>query len=385
MSRQQDILRRAQSDGGQLSTEPEASSPLADGLSTANHWARDLRGATRSLREMVLRAWVPSDIDPAVSQKLKLQVPKVFAESIDQGVSSLARQFVPDARELDLKDYERQDPIGDDKHSPLKGLVHRYPDRALLIPHYHCASYCRFCFRSQKVSHQGALTELELDRVVDYLASHSEISELILTGGDPLVMSDARLQKLIERLNSVPHLKRLRIHTRVLTVLPARITGELIKILRQGRLVPWVVAHINSFDELTEDAESAFVRLADGGIPVLSQSVLLKGVNDSVQALRELYFALLDLRVRPYYLHYLDQARGTSHFRIPLARAKELVDSLRGTLPGYGIPQLIVDIPGGLGKVPPTKPWCQLDPASGEWVFSSPLDPLSVTRLAYDD
>lgn len=275
----------------------------------------------------------------------------------------IARQFIPDVAEGTVLPHELTDPIGDDVHEKVAGITHRYPDRVLLKPTHLCQVYCRFCFRREKVGDgQETLSDAEIDAAIDYIAAHNEIFEVILTGGDPLILSDRRLGQIFDRLEAIPHVEVVRLHTRVATVDPARITDQLVKALRR-RFATWIGVHVNHASELTPAADAAIARLVDGGIPLVSQTVLLKGVNDSVEALSGLMRGFVKRRIKPYYLHHLDFAEGTNHFRVPLADGKALHEALRGHVTGLGQPSYILDIPGGFGKVPVSSDW--IHPLSG--------------------
>ncbi|HTO08612.1 MAG TPA: lysine-2,3-aminomutase-like protein [Myxococcota bacterium] len=264
----------------------------------------------------------------------------------------LARQFVPDPEELALAPDELDDPIGDLAHRPVKGVIHRYPDRVLLTPTHACAVYCRFCFRRERVGTGGeSLSTAELERALSYVAADARIWEVILSGGDPLVLSPRRLGELVRRLEAIAHVQVIRIHTRVPTADPERVTAELVDALDTHKAL-WVVLHANHARELDGEARAAVARLSRAGIPLLAQTVLLAGVNDEPAALEELFRALVALRVKPYYLHHLDLAPGTARFRTSLATGQELVRGLRGRVSGLCQPTYVLDIPGGAGKVP---------------------------------
>lgn len=265
--------------------------------------------------------------------------------------AAVADQFVPSARELHIQPEERVDPIGDVTHEAVPGLTHRYPDRAILHITKTCEVYCRFCFRRETVGETGHLPQSELDAALDYIARTPTLWEVILTGGDPLVLSARRLAEVIARLAAIPHVEVVRFHSRVPVVAPARITPALIDALK-SRLTPWIVLHTNHADELTEGARGAISALADAGIGLLSQSVLLRGINDTPEALENLFRALYRLRVKPYYLHHCDLARGTGHFRTTIAEGQALMQALRGRLSGPCLPTYVLDIPGGHGKAP---------------------------------
>jgi lysine 2,3-aminomutase len=264
----------------------------------------------------------------------------------------IARQFLPDVRELDHLPQEHADPIGDDAHSPVEGVVHRYPDRVLLKLVNACAVYCRFCFRREMVGPgRGGLSPRALSAALDYIAKTPQIWEVILTGGDPLVLSPRRLKDVMAQLTAIEHVKVIRVHTRVPTVAPARITPALVKALRTDKAT-FVVLHANHARELTKAARAACARLVEAGIPMLSQSVLLRGVNDDAGTLGELMRALVECRIKPYYLHHADLAPGTAHFRTTIAEGQALMRELHGRVSGLCQPTYVLDIPGGYGKSP---------------------------------
>ncbi len=264
----------------------------------------------------------------------------------------IARQFVPDAGELATADDEVDDPIGDAAFEVAPGVTHRYPDRVLLKPTHLCRVYCRFCFRRERVGHGEAnLSEADLDAACGYIAARPEIFEVILTGGDPLVLSDRRLAVILERLEAIPHVAVVRIHSRVPIVDPDRVSVETARLLRR-RFATWMVVHTDHPRELTEPVAAALGRLVDAGVPVLSQTTLLAGVNDRAEVLEALFRRLVALRVKPYYLHHLDRAEGTARYRVSVAEGRRLTASLRGRLTGIAQPTYVLDIPGGRGKVP---------------------------------
>jgi lysine 2,3-aminomutase len=266
----------------------------------------------------------------------------------------IARQFVPDPAELVAQPQERADPIGDDAFSPIEGIVHRYPDRVLLKLVYTCPVYCRFCFRREMVGPEGrpGLTARQRAAAYDYIRAHPQIWEVILTGGDPLVLPASRLRKAVDALAAIDHVKIIRIHTRVPAVAPERITAEVIDALKARGKATYVVLHANHPRELTPAARAACAQIVDAGIPMLSQSVLLKGVNDDAEVLAELMRAFVACRIKPYYLHHADLAPGTAHLRTSIAAGQELMRGLRGRISGLCQPAYVLDIPGGAGKVP---------------------------------
>lgn len=262
------------------------------------------------------------------------------------------RQFLPDAAELARVPEDLADPIGDDRFSPLPGLVHRHPDRVLLKPTLACPVHCRFCFRRHEVGSTGALAPEEVADALGYIREHKEIREVILTGGDPLMLSHRRLEALSRDLATIPHLKLLRIHSRVPVADPGRIGEAAIEALKAGGLPLFLVVHCNHPDEIGREAVAALATLVDAGIPLLSQTVLLKGVNDDADLLATLFETLLEHRVKPYYLHHGDLVPGAAHFRCSLAEGRALMTELRRRLSGLAMPTYILDIPGGHGKVP---------------------------------
>jgi lysine 2,3-aminomutase len=266
----------------------------------------------------------------------------------------IARQFLPDLAELDIDAKERADPIGDDAKTPVEGIVHRYPDRVLLKPTHTCAVYCRFCFRREVVGPDGAgtLSPAELDAALDYIAGRPEIWEVIVTGGDPLVLSPRRLRDLTARLSGIDHVKVIRFHTRIPVVDPGAITPELVAALKAPGKASYVALHANHPRELTPAARGACAMIVDAGIPMVSQTVLLRGVNDDAAVLTELLRAFVETRIKPYYLHLPDFALGTAHLRTGIAQGRALMTALRGDLSGLAQPTLVLDIPGGYGKVP---------------------------------
>jgi lysine 2,3-aminomutase len=266
----------------------------------------------------------------------------------------IARQFIPDPAELVHGPGESADPIGDDAHSPLEGIVHRYPDRVLLKLSYVCPVYCRFCFRREMVGpgKRRAPSRAALAAALSYIREHAGIWEVILTGGDPLVLSPRRLTQVTTTLAEIGHVKVLRIHTRVPVAASALITPALVRAIKASGKATYVVLHANHPRELTPAARSACARLADGGIALLSQSVLLRGVNDDAATLTALMRALVESRVKPYYLHHGDLAPGTAHLRSTIAHGHALLRTLHGRVSGLCQPAYVLDIPGGHGKSP---------------------------------
>jgi lysine 2,3-aminomutase len=291
-----------------------------------------------------------------VAARYAVALTPALADLIDRADphDPIARQFVPDIAELDLRPEERADPIGDHAHAPVDGIVHRYPDRVLLKLVQVCAVYCRFCFRREMVGPgKGTmLSAAQLDAALAYVRSRPEIWEVILTGGDPLVLSARRLDEVIQRLAAIDHVKIIRFHTRLPVVAPERVTPALVRAMKAAGKTTYVALHANHPRELTGAARDACARIIDAGIPMVSQSVLLKGVNDDVETLGALMRAFVECRIKPYYLHHGDLAPGTSHFRTTIEEGQALMRALRGRVSGLAQPIYVLDIPGGYGKVP---------------------------------
>jgi lysine 2,3-aminomutase len=319
-----------------------------------------------TVKEKVLRS--PADlVEPGLAERGRLAelqaVAARYAVAITPAVAALidqtdpddpiARQFVPDARELVRDEAEHADPIGDEAFSPVAGIVHRYPDRVLLKVVNACAVYCRFCFRREMVGPgRGALSPEALAAALAYIRATPQVWEVILTGGDPLILSPRRLKAIVTQLASIDHVKILRVHTRMPVAAPERISPALVRALRVPGKASYVVLHANHPRELTAAARTACARLIDAGIPMLSQSVLLRGVNDDVATLSALLRTLVECRIKPYYLHHADLAPGTAHWRTSIAEGQALMRALHGRVSGLCQPAYVLDIPGGFGKSP---------------------------------
>jgi lysine 2,3-aminomutase len=316
-------------------------------------------GTLRTASDLVahgLAAPADQPVLDEIAARYAIAVTPHLAELIDPADSNdpIARQFVPSAEELVATSGERADPIGDDAHSPVPGIVHRYPDRVLLKLVHVCAVYCRFCFRREMVGpgKESALSEDAYRDALDYIRAHPEVWEVILTGGDPLMLSPRRLAEVMTDLAAIDHVKVIRIHTRLPVADPARVSSELVDALKVRGATTWVALHANHPRELSEQARAACARLVDAGIPMVSQSVLLRGINDDAVTLATLMRALVECRIKPYYLHHGDLAPGTAHLRTTLAHGQALMRALRGRVSGLCQPDYVLDIPGGHGKAP---------------------------------
>jgi len=291
-----------------------------------------------------------------VAERYALAITPAMAELIDPAdpADPIARQFIPSAAELVASPGELPDPIGDGPKSPVAGIVHRYPDRVLLKLTHSCAVYCRFCFRREVVGPSGAgnPSPAALKIALAYIAERPAIWEVILTGGDPLILSPRRLRSVMRALEAIDHVKVVRLHTRVPVVDPAAITHERIAALKCTGKAVYMALHANHPRELTPAARAACARIVDAGLPMIGQSVLLAGVNDDPEILAALMRAMVETRIKPYYLHHGDLAPGTAHFRTTIAEGQALMRSLRGTVSGLCQPTYVLDIPGGHGKAP---------------------------------
>jgi lysine 2,3-aminomutase len=313
----------------------------------------------KTIEDLIKAGLVEESTSPsleAVAERYAIGLTPAMIELMDPGdpADPIRRQFIPDAAELSVTPEERTDPIGDHVHSPVAGIVHRYPDRVLLKAVHVCPVYCRFCFRREMVGPHGlgTLDSVELKAALAYIAEHDEIWEVILTGGDPLVLSPRRLEEIVRGLAEIDHVKIVRFHTRVPVVDPERIDRELISALKASGKTIYVALHANHPRELTAVARAACARLIDAGVVMISQSVLLRGINDDPDILAALMRAFVETRIKPYYLHHPDLAPGTSHFRVSIAEGQRIVAALRGRISGLCQPTYILDIPGGHGKAP---------------------------------
>lgn len=290
-----------------------------------------------------------------VAEKFSLAMTDTMHKQIQQTPEHdpIAKQFVPRAEELLTTTQERVDPIGDEAHKPIKGIIHRHKDRCLLIPISVCAVYCRFCFRREKIGPGNeALSPDELNAALDYIETHTEIWEVILTGGDPLLLKPKQLAILMKRLDAIKHVESVRFHTRIPLVDPARIDMALLTSIKLQHKPTYIVLHVNHANEFSKEGIRACNDLIDAGFPMLSQTVLLKEINNNVETLEQLMRTLIRHRIKPYYLHHADLAQGTSHFRTSIAEGQEIIKALRARVSGICLPQYVLDIPGGFGKIP---------------------------------
>jgi lysine 2,3-aminomutase len=315
-------------------------------------------GTLRSVGDLVSEGLVrtpEADALEAVADRYAIALTPTVRALIDASDphDPIAAQYVPSTDELVEHPGERADPIGDHPHTPVEGVVHRYPDRVLLKLVHVCPVYCRFCFRREMVGPQGDgnLGADALRRALDYIRADERIWEVILTGGDPLILSPRRLREVMQELAAISHVRIVRIHSRVPAVDPSRISGELVDALKAGGKTLYLALHVNHPRELTGEVRDALARLATAGIQLVSQSVLLRSINDDAETLAELMRAFVEIGVKPYYLHHPDMAPGTGHFRLTIAEGQAIMRELRSKLSGLCIPHYILDLPGGHGKV----------------------------------
>ncbi len=296
-----------------------------------------------SLAMMQHRSGVPLRITPYYASLLDR----------DNPTQALRRSVVPVMDEYLVSPSEAADPLGEEDQSPVPGLVHRYPDRVLFLTTGFCSTYCRYCTRSRIVGNnhrfRGSISQWQ--KAIAYIEATPEVRDVLISGGDPLTLPDTQLEYLLSSIARIPHVEMVRIGTKVPAVLPQRITPKLLRILKKFRPL-WMSIHFTHPDELTPETAAACNLLADAGIPLGSQTVLLKGINDNVETLKSLYHGLLKIRVRPYYLYQCDPILGSSHFRTSVEKGLEMIEGLRGHTTGYAVPQYVIDAPGGGGKIP---------------------------------
>jgi len=322
-----------------------------------NDWRWQLRHRITTLEQLKeILELTPEEAEGIKHSKgrLALAVTPYFASLMDPVNPNcpIRRQAIPRVEELHLSKNDMVDPCGEDKDSPVPGLVHRYPDRVLLLVTDQCATYCRYCTRRRLVgSNEQSITQGSFEEVLKYLKSHKKVRDVLLSGGDPLLLENERLEEILSRLKAISHIELLRIGTKVPVTLPQRITVGLVKMLKKFH--PLMISiHFTHPKEITDAVKKACDELADGGIPLGSQTVLLKGINDKPYVMKKLVQELLKIRVRPYYIYQCDLAMGTGHFRTSIATGIQIIEKLRGHTTGYAVPAYVVDAPGGGGKIP---------------------------------
>jgi lysine 2,3-aminomutase len=322
-----------------------------------NSWQWQIRNSFTTLKELEGFLYL-SEEEKAISEReinLPLRITPYYASLLDKcnSLHPLRRTVVPVIDELLISAGEQSDPLSEGHDSPVDLIVHRYPDRVLFLITGICSVYCRYCTRSHMVGkkEKSHPSLAKIDEAIRYISAHPEVRDVLLSGGDPLTMADSRLEYILERLRAIKHVEIIRIGTKVPVVLPQRITPELVKMLKKYHPL-YISIHFTHPDELTEETQAACNRLADAGIPMGSQTVLLKGINDDTQTFTKLTHELLKVRVRPYYLYQCDPIPGSSHFRTPVSKGIEIIKGLRGFTSGYAVPHYVIDAPGGGGKIP---------------------------------
>jgi lysine 2,3-aminomutase len=331
-------------------------------LTEWNDWRWQLKNRVTS-REQLERFIELSDEEKQVfsgDHLLPLSITPYYLSLVDptDPTQPLRRSVVPTCHEQLITTGEEDDPLGEEADSPVPGLVHRYPDRVLFLATRACSVYCRYCTRSRIVGHHGAGSlRQQWERSLAYVRSHPEVRDVLVSGGDPLTLPDASLEWLLTRLRAIPSVEIIRIGSKVPAVLPQRVTRGLVRLLRRFHPL-WLSLHFTHPDELTPEAARACARLADAGIPLGSQTVLLRGINDNVPTMKALVQGLLRMRVRPYYLYQCDPIRGSAHFRTPVQQGLEIIRGLRGHTTGYAVPTFVIDAPAGGGKIPLLPQYC---------------------------
>jgi len=325
---------------------------------------RDLETLIKWLPETTAAEWPSEDAFARITQAYRMGITPYYFSLIQtfDGSDPVYRQIIPSVEELQVSPDELEDPIADENPArgsrPLKALIHRYRNRVLLIPTAQCAVYCRFCFRKRLVGDTAHnAREEDLHQAYDYIRQHPEIQEVILTGGDPLTLGDEPLMNILTTLDAIESVRIIRIHSRLPVVNPFRLTPELGQSISMLKKPVWVSSHFNHPNEITAEASNAIQGWIDRGIPFLNQSVLLKGVNDSEETLKELFMNLVAVRIKPYYLHQADLVQGTGHLRVPVGEGLLLLKALQGELPGYALPHYVLDRPDGSGKIPIQNQW----------------------------
>jgi lysine 2,3-aminomutase len=340
-----------------------------------NDWRWQFRHRVTSLEELATHLTIPADewgIRREILRDFRMGITPYYLSLIDPSDPNdpVLRQVVPIADEYHFRAFGDEDPLGEEKLSPVPGITHRYPDRVLMVISNSCAIYCRYCTR-KRIMYEDATPDIEIDAMVDYIARTPSVRDVVVSGGDPLTYSTQKLDRILSKLRAIPHLEIIRIGSRVPVALPQRIDDELCRMLEKYHPL-WINVHFNHPSECTPEAAKACDKLLRAGIPLNNQAVLLKGVNDSVTTMKGLVHGLMKMRVRPYYLYQCDPIRGGEHFRTPLSKGLEIIQGLRGHTSGLAVPTFVVDAPGGGGKIPVTPGYLvSYDAESGEAVLKN--------------
>lgn len=313
-------------------------------------WQEMLRQSVDSAKDLIERFNFDKELAERLNRLFHIRINPYYLSLIRYPGDPIWLQCIPDAEELEEDDLP-EDPLSEDAHSPVPSITHRYPDRVLFLVTSQCSMYCRFCTRKRKVGDSNKINMKFIQDGIDYITAHPEIRDVVLSGGDPLMLTDYMLEKILKALREIPHIEIIRLGTKMPCVLPQRVTPKLVKMLRKYHPM-YVNTHFNHPWECTPEAKKACELLADGGIPIGNQSVLMKGVNDTPDVMLELVRKLLAMRVRPYYLYQADITKGANHFRTPVSVGLDIMDKLRGHTSGLAIPYYVIDAPGGGGKIP---------------------------------
>jgi lysine 2,3-aminomutase len=313
-------------------------------------WQEMIRSSVHTVDDLVEKFCIDREVAERLDEFFQARINPYYLSLIRYPGDPIWLQCVPDIAELEDIDSP-EDPLNEDDMSPVPNITHRYPDRALFLVTSQCGLYCRFCTRKRKVGDQSKISMRTLDSAFKYLEQHTEINDVILSGGDPLMLTDSMLEKILFRLRQIPHIQVIRLGTKMPCVLPHRITPQLCEMLKRYHPI-YVNTHFNHPWELTNESRTACGMLVDSGIPVGNQCVLMKGVNDNAETMKELMKGLLAMRVRPYYIYQADLTKGANHFRTPIRVGMEIMDKLRGHISGLAVPQFVIDAPGGGGKIP---------------------------------
>lgn len=322
-----------------------------------NDWKWQIRNSITSVEQLSSVVHMKDEEKDEVGQclkKFRMAITPYYVALIDQGnhACPVRLQAVPTERELEIQPEDMCDPLGEEKDSPVRNIVHRYPDRVLFLITHKCSMYCRHCTRRRLVGQEEfSIDDQVLEEALDYIRKNEKIRDVLISGGDPFIMTDSYLENIISRIRDIPHVEIIRIGTRTPVVLPMRITDNLVNMLKKYHPI-WINTHFNHPAEITEWSAKACEKIVNAGIPLGNQSVLLKGINDDAGILKELFLRLVRMRVRPYYLYQCDVAEGIGHFRTPVSKGIEIMRNLRGFISGYAVPTFVIDAPGGGGKIP---------------------------------
>jgi lysine 2,3-aminomutase len=313
-------------------------------------WQQMIRDSVHTVEQLVQRFSIDKGVAESLNEFFQVRINPYYLSLIRYPGDPIWLQCVPNIQELQDLDAE-EDPLMEDAMSPVPNITHRYPDRALFLTTSQCGLYCRFCTRKRKVGDSEKISMKGLEAAFNYLEEHTEIRDVILSGGDPLMLTDVMLEKILKRLRQIPHIEIIRLGTKMPCVLPQRITPKLVDMLKKYHPI-YINTHFNHPWEITPESSKACQMLADAGCPVGNQMVLMKDVNDDAVIVKELMQKLLKIRVRPYYMYMADETKGANHFRTPIAKGLEIIDKLRGWTSGLAIPHFVIDAPGGGGKIP---------------------------------